>query len=163
MERIEKTIEVGCPVRTVYNQWTQFEEFPRFMTGVESVKQIDDTHVHWRADLYGKTKEWDAEITEQVPDQRIAWHSVSGNAPNGGEVRFEPLGADRTRVHLALDYEPEGVAEKTGDALGLLDKRVKTTMDNFKRFIEERAQATGAWRGEVHGGRSHDDRLNPEG
>ena len=102
MERIEKTIEVDLPVRTVYNQWTQFEEFPRFMDGVTEVEQLDDTHVRWHADIFGKNKEWDAEITEQVPDQKIGWKSVSGDAPNAGTVRFEPIGDNRTRVRLVM-------------------------------------------------------------
>jgi uncharacterized membrane protein len=153
MEGIEKTIEINCPVRTVYNQWTQFEDFPQFMAGVNEVTQIDDTHVHWHAEIWGVDKEWDAEITEQVPDERISWRSTSG-AKNAGTVRFEPLGADRTRVHLALAYEPEGPVENVGDALGILDARVQNTVEDFKKFIEGRSRETGAWRGEVHGGRA---------
>jgi uncharacterized membrane protein len=151
MERIEKSVEVACPVRTVYNQWTQFEDFPRFMAGVKEVKQLDDTHVHWHAEIWGKDKEWDAEITEQVPDQVIAWRSTSG-APNAGTVRFEPLSHDRTRVRLIMEYEPEGVVEKTGDAIGVFSARVENTVEDFKKFIESRGAETGAWRGEVHGG-----------
>ncbi|MGH8669797.1 MAG: SRPBCC family protein [Burkholderiales bacterium] len=153
MERIEKSIEVKCPVRTVYNQWTQFEEFPRFMTGVKEVKQLDDTHVHWHAEIWGKDKEWDAEITEQVPDQRISWRSTSGDAPNGGTVRFEPVGADKTRVRLAMEYEPKGMAEKAGDAVGIMSARVQNSVENFKKYIENRGAESGGWRGEVHGGR----------
>ena len=152
MERIEKSIEVKCPVRTVYNQWTQFEEFPRFMSGVKEVKQLDDTHVHWHAEIWGKDKEWDAEITEQVPDQRISWRSTTGDAPNGGTVRFEPVGADRTRVRLAMEYEPQGAVEKIGDAVGIMTARVQNSVENFKKYIENRGQESGAWRGEVHGG-----------
>src|SRR6185503_16865128 len=126
MERIEKSIEVRQPVRTVYNQWTQFEEFPRFMAGVKEVRQLDDTHVHWHAEIWGKDKEWDAEITEQVPDQCIAWRSTSGDAPNAGMVRFEPVASDRTRVRLTMDYEPQGAVENAGDALGVLSRRVQT-------------------------------------
>ena len=107
MERIEKSIEVNAPVRAVYNQWTQFEEFPRFMAGVKEVRQLDDTHLHWHAEIWGKDKEWDAEITEQVPDRVIAWRSTSG-APNAGTVRFEPVAPDRTRVRLTMEYQPEG-------------------------------------------------------
>ena len=151
MERIEKSIEVACPVRTVYNQWTQFEEFPRFMAGVKEVKQLDDTHVHWHAEIWGKDKEWDAEITEQVPDQVIAWRSTSG-APNAGAVRFEPVAPDRTRVRLMMEYEPQGAMEKTGDALGVFSARVQNTVEDFKKFIENRGAETGGWRGEVRGG-----------
>jgi uncharacterized membrane protein len=152
MERIEKSVEVRCPVRTVYNQWTQFEEFPRFMAGVKEVKQLDDTHVHWHAEIWGKDKEWDAEITEQVPDQKIAWRSTSGDAPNGGVVRFEQIGPDKTRVRLTMEYEPKGVVENVGDKLGVMTARVQNTVEDFKKFIETRASETGAWRGEVHGG-----------
>ncbi len=150
MERIEKAIDVDCPVRTVYNQWTQFEEFPRFMDGVKEVRQIDDTHVRWHAEIFGKDKQWDAEVTEQVPDQRISWKSVSGDAPNAGTVRFDPIGPERTLVRLAMAYEPQGAVEKTGDALGLLSKRVQKSVDNFKKYIEARGAEDGGWRGEVH-------------
>ncbi|HEY8521126.1 MAG TPA: SRPBCC family protein [Gammaproteobacteria bacterium] len=153
MERIEKTVDVNCPVRTAYNQWTQFEEFPLFMSGVKEVRQLDDTHVHWRAEIWGREKEWDAEITEQVPDQYIAWRSTSGDAPNAGAVHFEPLGADRTRVRLTMEYEPQGAIENIGDALGAMSSRVQESVEDFKRFIEGRSAEGGAWRGEVHGSR----------
>jgi uncharacterized membrane protein len=152
MERVDKSIEVNCPVRTVYNQWTQFEEFPRFMAGVKEVRQLDDTHVHWHAEVWGKDEEWDAEITEQTPDERISWRSVSG-APNAGTVRFEPLGPDRTRVRLTMAYEPQGAVEKAGDALGVFTSRVENTVEDFKKFIESRGAETGAWRGQVHDSR----------
>jgi uncharacterized membrane protein len=148
MERIEKTVEVDCPVRTVYNQWTQFEDFPKFMAGVKSVRQLDDTHLHWQAEVWGKDKEWEAEITEQTPDQRISWRSTDG-ARNAGTVRFESLGPDRTLVRLAMAYEPEGVIENAGDMLGAMDSQVKTSVEDFKKFIESRGQETGAWRGAV--------------
>ena len=153
MERIEKSIEVRCPVRTVYNQWTQFEEFPKFMSCVKEVKQLDDTHQHWHAEIWGKDKEWDAVLVEQVPDQCIAWRSTTGDAPNAGSVRFEPLGPDRTRINLTMEYEPQGVIENVGDKLGVMSKRVETTVKQFRDFIENRGAETGAWRGEVHGGR----------
>ena len=149
METIEKTIDVECPVRVVYNQWTQFEEFPRFMAGVKEVTQLDETHLHWQAEIWGKDKEWDAEITEQAPDTRISWRSISG-AKSAGTVRFEPLDLDRTRVRLVMAYEPEGAVENVGDALGVLSVRVQGTLEDFKKFIEERGRETGAWRGEVH-------------
>jgi uncharacterized membrane protein len=152
MPRFESSTEVNVPVSVAYDQWTQFEEFPRFMAGVKEVKQLDDTHVHWHAEIWGKDKEWDAEITEQVPDQVIAWRSVSG-AANAGQVRFEPVTHDRTRVRLMMEYEPEGAVEKTGDAIGIFSARVQNTVEDFKKFIEERAAETGSWRGEVHGGR----------
>jgi uncharacterized membrane protein len=148
MEQVEKVVDVDCPVHTVYNQWTQFEEFPQFMAGVKEVRQLDDTHVHWRAEIWGKDKEWDAEITEQEPDRRISWKSISG-APNAGTVRFEPLGADRTRVRLVMAYEPQGAVENVGDAVGIFSGRVQNTVNDFKKFIESRGRETGSWRGEV--------------
>ena len=150
MERTEKSIEIGVPVRIAYNQWTQFEDFPRFMDGVKEVRQLDDTHLHWRAEIWGKEKEWDAEITEQEPDKRISWKSVSG-APNAGTVRFEPVGPDRTRVRLTMAYEPEGVMENVGDSLGVFTARVEHDVEEFKKFIERRGEETGAWRGAVDG------------
>ena len=163
MERIEKTIEVNCPVRTVYNQWTQFEDFPQFMAGVKEVRQLDDTHLHWRAEVWGKDKEWDAEITEQTPDERISWRSVGG-AKNAGTVRFEPVGAERTRVRLVMSYEPEGPVENIGDAIGAISSQVQSSVEDFKEFIERRAKETGAWRGEVHGGKpqSTSGRISPD-
>jgi uncharacterized membrane protein len=149
MERIEKSVEVDCPVRTVYNQWTQFEDFPSFMAGVKEVRQIDDTHLHWSAEVWGRDEEWDAEITEQTPDERISWRSVGG-AQNAGTVRFEPLGPDRTRVRLVMAYEPDGVVESAGSKLGVMESQVQDSVDDFKKFIESRGQETGAWRGKVH-------------
>jgi uncharacterized membrane protein len=152
MERIEKFVDVECPVRTVYNQWTQFEEFPRFMDGVKSVQQLDDTHVHWHAEIWGKDKEWDAEITEQEPDKRIAWRSISGDGLNAGVVRFEPLSTNRTRVRLVMAYEPRGAVENIGDALGIMSGRVENSVENFKKYIESRGHEDGGWRGEVRDG-----------
>ena len=148
MEHVEKIVEVNRSLSTVYNQWTQFEEFPLFMQGVKEVRQLDDTHLHWRAEIWGKEKEWDAEITEQEPDKRISWKSVSG-AGNAGTVRFEPLDEHRTRVRLVMAYNPEGVVENVGDTLGIFTSRVEHTVKDFKRFIESREHETGAWRGEV--------------
>jgi uncharacterized membrane protein len=118
------------------------------MAGVKEIRQIDDTHLHWHAEVLGKDKEWEAEITEQTPDERISWRSISG-AQNAGTVRFEPLGPNRTRVRLAMAYEPEGIVEDIGDALGAMTAQVQSSVDDFKTFIEERGQETGAWRGEV--------------
>ena len=148
MARVEKDIIVDVPVRTAYNQWTQFEEFPRFMQGVHEVRQVDDTHLHWRALIGGKEEEWDAEIREQVPDEKIIWRSTSG-AENAGMVKFDPLGDDRTRVHLEMSYEPQGAIEATGDLLGMVSGRVERDLERFKKFIEHRGVETGAWRGEV--------------
>jgi uncharacterized membrane protein len=146
--RIEQSIDVNVPVRTAYNQWTQFEEFPRFMDGVEAVKQIDDTHLHWKANVGGKVKEWDAVITEQAPDKRIAWTNTTG-ARNAGVVTFHRLAEGQTRIMLQLEYEPEGVVENVGDTLGVVSSRVKKDLERFKEFIESRRAETGAWRGSV--------------
>ena len=148
MSTVEKSVDVNVPVSTAYNQWTQFEEFPRFMEGVKSVTQTDDTHLHWVAEIGGKEKEWDAEISEQTPDQRIAWHSTSG-AQNAGVVTFHRLDDNTTRVTLQMDVDPEGIVENVGDFLGVLDGRVEGDMERFKEFIESRGAETGAWRGEV--------------
>ena len=152
MERIQKTFEVACPVHTVYNQWTQFEEFPRFMDGVKEIQQMDNMHLHWRVSIAGKEKEFDTEITEQVPDECIAWRSVSG-AQNAGMVRFEPLNKERTRVELTMEYEPQTFAEKAADAVGIVSGKVDDAVEKFGRLLEKRGVETGAWRGEVHGGR----------
>jgi uncharacterized membrane protein len=148
MERIEKSIEVDAPLRTTYNQWTQFEEFPKFMEGVEEVRQLDDKRLFWRAQIAGKHTEWEADIYEQIPDSRIAWRSTTG-APNAGAVSFQSIGPERTRVNLVMEYQPLGVVEKVGDALGMVSGRVEGDLQRFKKFIEERGAATGAWRGEI--------------
>src|SRR5687767_3770506 len=148
MATIEESVEVEVPVRTAYNQWTQFEEFPQFMEGVEQVRQITDTKVHWVAEIAGQKREWDAEITEQTPDQRISWRSTEG-AANAGVVTFHRLDEGRSKVMLQLDYEPEGAVEKAGDMLGLVKSRAKGDLKRFKQFIETRGAESGAWRGEV--------------
>ncbi len=148
METIEKYINVNEPFQTVYNQWTQFEEFPRFMEGVERVTQLDDTHLHWVANVGGKNVEWDATISEQVPDKRIVWYSDKG-AVHSGMVSFNPVGPTITRVTLRIDYEPEGFVEEAGDKLGFVTRRVEGDLKRFKEFIESRGSETGAWRGAV--------------
>ncbi len=148
---IERSIEVNAPVSTVYNQWTQFEEFPRFMQGVEQVQQLDNKRLHWRAEIGFKDKEWDAEIVDQVPDQHIAWRSTSG-VPNGGTVSFQPVDVSRTQVTLRLDYDPEGLIESVGDTLGVVSRRLEGDLERFKQFIESRGTETGGWRGEIHAG-----------
>ena len=148
---IEKTVEVNVPVRTAYNQWTQFEDFPRFMSGIKEVRQVTDKKTHWVADVGFKEKEWDADIVEQVPDSRVAWRNTTG-APNAGVVTFEPVGADKTRVTAKITYHPESFVEQVGDFLGVVSNRVQGDLDRFKAFIEERGRETGAWRGEIHGG-----------
>jgi uncharacterized membrane protein len=153
MQRIEHSEIVNRPVRMVYNQWTQSEEFPRFMEGVKSVRQIDDTHQEWHAEIGGKEVRWQAEIIDQVPDQRIVWQSITGRR-NGGKVEFREIGADQTEVKLVMEYEPEGAIEKAGDAVGVADSRVKGDLKRFKQFVESAPAETGAWRGEVHRGQT---------
>ncbi len=156
MHTIEQSIEVDAPISTVYNQWTQFEQFPEFMEGVEQVRQIDEKRLHWVAEIAGQRREWDAEIREQIPDQQIAWRSISGQY-NEGVVRFEKLAANRSRVHVVIAYEPDGALEKLGGALGVASARVKGDLKRFKEFVESHGTATGAWRGEIHGGETSRD------
>jgi uncharacterized membrane protein len=140
MESIEKIVDVNCSIRSVYKQWTLFEEFPRFMTGVREVKQLDEALVRWNAQIWGKDKEWDAQIIEQIPDEAVSWKSVSGDALHAGTVRFEPIAANRTRVRLVMAYESRGKAESVG-ALGILSASVQNSVSNFKKFIEEKGDA----------------------
>jgi uncharacterized membrane protein len=148
MKTVEQSIEVEVPVATAYNQWTQFEEFPRFMEGVDEVRQLDDTHLHWKASFGGKEHEWDAEITEQMPEARIAWKSTDGKT-NAGVVTFHRIDDNRTKVMLQLDWEPEGMLEALGGAIGSDDRRVTGDLERFKELIESRGVESGAWRGEV--------------
>ena len=148
MERIEKTFEVDCPVNTVYNQWTQFEEFPQFMEGVEEIRQLDDRRLHWVVQFGGTRHEWDAEITEQLPDERVAWRNTDGK-DNAGVVTFHKIDDATTRVMVQMDWAPEGIREKLGDALGSSDRRVGADLERFKELIESRGSESGAWRGEV--------------
>jgi uncharacterized membrane protein len=148
LSKIERSVDVHVPVREAYDQWTQFEEFPRFMDGVEQVKQLDDTHLHWVAQIAGQRKEWDAEITQQEPDQRVAWTSTSGDW-NAGSVDFHRVDDRTTRVTLTMDIKPEGVVERVGDAVGVPDRQVEGDLGRFKEFIESRGAATGTWRGSV--------------
>jgi uncharacterized membrane protein len=150
MPRFEASVDVDVPVRLAYDQWTQFEDFPKFMEGVERVVQRDDKTIDWTAEIAGQRKEWTAEITDQTPDTRVAWKSVDGDE-NAGAVLFEPLGGNRTRVTLKLDADPEGVVETIGANLGFLEARVKGDIERFKEFIESRGMPTGSWRGEIHG------------
>ena len=165
MERVERSIDVDVPVRVAYDQWTQFEEFPRFMEGVESVTQMTDEKIHWVARVAGRRKEWDAHITEQEPDTHIAWMGF-GDADNMGRIAFEALGPERTRITVAIDWEPQGAVERAGDALGVLDRRVEGDLERFKGFVESRERPTGAWRGEIHDGREQrpgEDELGATG
>jgi uncharacterized membrane protein len=147
-ETIEQSVEVSVPISTAYNQWTQFEEFPSFMDGVERVEQKDDRHLHWIAEFGGERHEWDAEITEQSPEERVAWRNVDGK-DNAGVVTFHQVDDDTTRIMVQMDWAPEGLKEKVGAALGADDRRVQGDLQRFKELIESRGQESGAWRGEV--------------
>ena len=153
---VQDSIEVDVPISTAYNQWTQFEEFPRFMQDVEEVRQIDDTHLHWRARIAGKPLEWDSEITTQIPDRRISWRSTSG-PPNSGAVSFDRVAANRTRITLRMSYRAPGIAEKIGDALGAVRLELSGNLHRFADFIQSRQRETGAWRATVAGGVSSGD------
>jgi uncharacterized membrane protein len=147
---IEKSIEVNVPINVAYNQWTQFEEFPQFMEGVEEVRQLDDKRLHWKASILGVTREWDAEIVDQKPDQQVAWRAIGGTKNDGVVMFFAvPMDTGKTRVALRLEFEPEGAVEKVGDALNLVERRAQGDLERFKEFIEKRGAATGGWRGVV--------------
>ena len=162
MSRFEQQIDVNVPVGVAYDQWTQFETFPRFMEGVKSVHQIDDKTLEWAAEVGGQERTWRAEITDQTPDTRVAWKSIDGTE-NAGAVLFAPLDPDQTRVTLRIDADPEGLVENLGDKLGFLERRVKGDLERFKRFVESRGTPTGAWRGEIHGDEVRDDRSDQDG
>jgi len=149
MPTITEKKVIDHDVHTVYNQWTQFEEFPRFMQGVERVEQLDDRRLHWVANIGGSTHEWDAEIIEQVPDQRVAWRSIDGKT-NSGEVTFRPEDG-KTEITVEMEWEPEGVKEKAGGAIGFDDRTVKKDLERLESLLDERGgRETGAWRGEQH-------------
>ena len=149
MSTVQKSIDVNVPVSTAYNQWTQFEEFPRFMDGVKEVRQLDEKRLHWKTEIGGKEVDFDAIIDQQVPDQRIAWHSTIG-PKQGGVVTFHRLGDNKTRVMLQMEYDPQGFVEKVGDMVGAVSMRIQGDLDRFKKFIESHGAETGAWRGEIH-------------
>jgi uncharacterized membrane protein len=152
---IEKSIEVDVPVSVAYNQWTQFEEFPRFMEGVKSVRQLDDTHLEWTVEIGGEQHTWQAEISHQEPDRLISWRALEGKY-NSGKVTFEPLQPNTTRINVEMTYDAEGMKEALGSALGFDSRRVSGDLDRFKEFVETRQTETGAWRGEVHQGTGAD-------
>ncbi|MEV0325207.1 SRPBCC family protein [Micromonospora echinospora] len=148
MSGVMEHVDVDVPIRTAYDQWTQFEEFPQFMEGVQEVRQLSDTMTHWTVEIGGVKREFDAQITEQLPDERVAWNSTGGT-DHAGVVTFHRLDERHTRVTLQLEFEPHGLVEKAGDKLGIVDRRAKGDLERFKSFIERRGQETGAWRGKV--------------
>ena len=149
MSQIQQSVDVHVPVRVAYDQWTQFESFPHFMSGVESVTQIDDTHNHWVTNIAGVTREFDTEITEQHPDERIAWRSTSGDSKHGGVVTFHKLDDTTTRTMIQIDWEPSDLVEKVGSAVKIDEHQVKKDAERFRDFVESRGAATGGWRGDV--------------
>lgn len=150
MKTIEKSIEVAQPVTVIYNQWTQFEDFPEFMAGVKQVRQLDDRTLYWKAEVGGRIEEWTAEIIEQTVDECIAWRSITG-AMNSGIVTFQPVDGAHTRMTVRMKYDPKGVVESLGDSLGFMSHRISGDLNRFKSFIESRNAPTGSWRGEIHG------------
>ncbi|GGZ06721.1 SRPBCC family protein [Streptomyces nitrosporeus] len=152
MSMVKESVEVEVPVRTAYNQWTQFEEFPRFMEGVEEVRQLDGRRNHWITKVSGVKREFDTEIVDQLPDERITWRTTTGETRQKGTVRFQRLDDTHTRVELVMDVDPSGVAERTGDLLGVIDRRVKGDMQRFKSYIEGRGGESGSWRGRIRPG-----------
>jgi len=142
MENVQKSIEVNVPVDVAYNQWTHFEEFPKFMKDLQEVRKLSPTRLFWRASIFGKQKEWESEVYEQIPDQRISWRSTGG-APNTGSVQFDQVGENRTRINLSLSYEPQTSLEKVGDALGILSFRIQGDLESFKEFIEKQGVSSG--------------------
>jgi len=153
MAMIHESVQVKVPVRAAYDQWTQFEEFPKIMHGVREAHQLDETHVRWRAEIWGKDMEWESQITRQIPDKLIEWTTTAGGPDNGGFVEFRPLGNDQTEVNVHVNYEPRGVAATIGNALGVASRTVHSELERYKEFIEKRGKPTGAWRGEVGGER----------
>jgi uncharacterized membrane protein len=149
MSTVTESVDVEVPVHTAYNQWTQFEEFPNFMEGVERVTQVDDRHNHWVTSVAGAKREFDTEIVDQLPDERVAWRTVSGEVKQKGVVTFQRLDATHTRVRLAMDVEPSGMVEKTADLVGVIDRRAKGDLRRFKDYIEDRGRESGAWRGRI--------------
>lgn len=152
MSTVKEAVEVEVPVHTAYNQWTQFESFPEFMEGVEEVRQVDDRHNHWVTKIAGVQREFDTEIIDQLPDERIAWRTTSGDTQQKGMVSFQRLDDTHTRVELVMDIEPSGAAEKAADMTGTIDRRVKGDMRRFKEYIETRGGESGAWRGRIRPG-----------
>ncbi|SDD75453.1 SRPBCC family protein [Streptomyces prasinopilosus] len=149
MSTVREAVDVEVPVHTAYNQWTQFEDFPKFMEGVEEVRQLDERRNHWKTSIGGVRREFDTEIVDQLADDRITWRSVDGDTRQRGSVRFERLDDTRTRVELTMDVEPSGMAEKGADMLGVIDRRVKGDLHRFKEYIEQHGGETGAWRGRI--------------
>ncbi|MEU6932921.1 SRPBCC family protein [Streptomyces sp. NPDC046374] len=149
MSKVQETIRVTAPLRAVYGQWTRFEDFPRFMDGVEEVRQVDDRLCHWRTRVAGVTREFDTEIVDQLPDERIAWRTVGDGVKQKGVVTFQRLDEEHTRVSLAMEVEPQGIVEKAGDALGFLEERVRGDLMRFKEYVEEEGGSGSGWRGRL--------------
>jgi uncharacterized membrane protein len=153
MPTVQDSIEVQVPVQQAYNQWTQFEEFPKFMDGIQSVQQLDETHVEWVAEIRGESRQWTTEITDQQPDEKVAWKTIAGEVKNDGVVTFEQVGDNKTRVNVEMDVEGNSTTENVaGNLLGIVKGQVRGDLERFKQLIENRGKETGAWRGEVRDG-----------
>jgi uncharacterized membrane protein len=153
MPKVEESIEVQVPVQQAYNQWTQFEEFPQFMEGIQSVQQLDDKHVRWVAEIRGESREWTTEITDQQPDKKVAWKTIDGELKNDGVVLFDQVGDGQTRVDVQMDVEGDSSAENiAGDLLGIVQRQVRGDLERFKQLVENRGEETGGWRGKVKDG-----------
>ena len=148
MSTVKSDIDVNVPISVAYNQWTQFESFPQFMGGIDSISQVDDTHTHWKVSIAGIKREFDAEITEQKPDERVAWNSIGGE-DHAGVVTFHRIADDQTRVSVQLEWKPEGLVEKVGALLQVDDIQIDRDLHRFKELIESNGFETGAWRGTV--------------
>ncbi|WP_344564811.1 SRPBCC family protein [Streptomyces axinellae] len=149
MTKVEESVEVAVPVSTAYNQWTQFEEFPQFMDGVERIEQRTPRLTHWVTSVAGVRREFDAEITEQIPDERVAWTTVEGEVRQSGVVTFHRLDEDHAKVMLQLEHDPQGLADSVGDKLGFVTRQAQGDLKRFKSYIERRGAETGAWRGTI--------------
>ncbi|WP_455354915.1 SRPBCC family protein [Streptomyces sp. SYSU K217416] len=149
MSQVEESVVVGVPVRTAYDQWTQFEEFPLFMEGVQRIEQLTPTLTHWEVEVNGIRREFDARICEQVPDRRVAWTTTGGGIHQAGVVTFHRLSDERCKIMMQLDFEPGGIAETTADKLGVVRRQIRDDLARFRAFIEKRGTATGGWRGQV--------------
>ena len=144
-----ETVDVNVPVSVAYNQWTKCEEFPKFLSFVESITQVNDTLTEWKVKVGGVEREFEAQITEQHPDERVAWNSTGGQVDHGGVVTFHKLAENETRVTVQLDWQATGLMEKAGAALGVDNYAIKKDLANFKKFIEAKGTDDGGWRGDV--------------
>ncbi|WP_369195021.1 SRPBCC family protein [Streptomyces djakartensis] len=158
-------IDVGVPLRTAYDQWTQYQDFSTFAKGVKSASRDDDTHSDWQAKIWWSNRSWKAKTTEQIPDDRIAWTSEGAKGTTKGVVSFHRLTDNLTRVLLVIEYYPSGFFEKTGNIWRAQGRRARLDLKNFVRFITIKGEAEDGWRGEIRDGdvvKSHEDAVAEE-